>query len=181
MVEVPVAFAVSDWTAYATIGSTVIAVLAFVISIWTGWIQRQHNKLSVMPLPEIQLKDMNGYICVKLINNGTGPLIIKKLEVLHGKNVVGRALIDLMPPGGSEWSFFVYIVDDRSIAPNGEIILLELEYDPNDSVEQDFATLTRQALCTLCIDLSYKGIYGDTFPVYKKDLTWFCRLLKTFT
>lgn len=174
--EFPAAATIADLTTYATIGSTVIAVMAFVISIWTAWTQRQHNKLSVRPLPEIQLRDMNGHIRIKLINNGTGPLIINKLEVLNKNKVVGRALIDLMPLGGG-WSFFVAAIDGRSVAPNGEITLLDFEYDPNNIAELDFATLTREALCGLNIDISYKSIYGNTLPRYKKDLVWFGRLL----
>jgi len=175
--ELPPPITAADLTTYATVGSTVTAVLAFAISIWTAWAQRQHNKLSVRPLPEIQLRDMNGHIQVKLINNGTGPLVIKKLEVLDNKKIVGRALIELIPLGGRGWNFFVDIIDGRSIAPNGEILLLDLEYDTNNITEREFAKSTRVALCNLDINISYKSIYGNTLPSYQKKLTWFSRLI----
>jgi hypothetical protein len=171
------ALTIAAFATYSTIGSTVVAIMALGMSIWTAWIQRQHNKLSVRPLPEIQLRDMNGQVRVKLINNGTGPLIIKSLEVLDGKKIVGRALIQLMPSGGHGWNFFVDIIDGRSIAPNGEITLIDLEYDPHNKAELDFATSTRAALSCLGIRIHYKSIYGNNLPSHQRDLAWFGRLL----
>lgn len=177
MIELSALPTVTDLTAYATIASTLIATIAIAISIWTGWIQRQHNKLSVRPLPEIQLRDMIGHISVKLINNGTGPLIVKKFTVIDCNNCAHKTLIDLMPPTSSGWTFFVHIMDNRSIAPNGEIILLELNYDPNNSEEKNPATLTRATLRDLKINLIYQSVYGNTLPQYEKELKWFGRLL----
>lgn len=175
--EMPTGLNVADLTAYATIGSTAIAIMAFFISVWTGRIQRQHNRLSVRPLPEIQLRDMDGHIRVKLINNGTGPLIIERLAVLESGKVVGSSLIELMPAGFVGWTFFVHVVDGRSIAPNGEIVLIDLEYDSRDSAERRFAMSVRGILRALEVRVEYSSIYGNALPVYEKELDWFGRLL----
>ena len=83
--SVPTAIQPLDLATYLSIGATIIALLAVIVSSWTAWMQRQHNKLSFRPFPEIQLRDMNGHIKISLTNNGTGPLIIKTLNVLKYK------------------------------------------------------------------------------------------------
>ncbi|NWF08377.1 hypothetical protein HX810_12000 [Pseudomonas salomonii] len=165
-----------DLATCLTIGATFIALIAVIISGWTAWMQRQHNKLSFSPFPEIQLRDMNGQVRIQISNNGTGPLIIQTLTVKRNDVVVGKTLIELMPPNG-QWSFFVHEIDGRSIKPAGDIILLDFKYDPENQKELDFANHTRKALCTLEIEITYKNIYNDILPIYKKNLTWFSRLI----
>jgi len=165
-----------DLATYLTIGATFIALIAVIISGWTAWMQRQHNKLSFSPFPEIQLRDMDGQVRVQISNNGTGPLIIQTLTIKRNNGVVGKALIELMPPSG-QWSFFVHEVDGRSIKPAGDIVLLDLNYNPDNFQELAFANQTRKSLCTLEIEITYRNIYNDVLPIYKKSLTWFGRLI----
>ncbi|WP_421552635.1 hypothetical protein [Pseudomonas yamanorum] len=162
---------------YSTIGATIVALLAFFTSIWSAMTQRKHNRLSVRPLPEVQLRDMDGHIRIQLRNNGTGPLIIDTFRVGSGENKGGKTLIELMPQNESNWTFFVHNIDGRSIRPNGEIILLELEYDHNNGAELAFANSTRAILCKLEIVVNYKSVYNDKLPQYDKSLSWFGRLI----
>jgi hypothetical protein len=68
---------------YITISTIVIACVAVCISIWQGWVTRQHNKLSVKPILEIftsTTKDGTS-MGVRVENHGTGPAIIKDFFV----------------------------------------------------------------------------------------------------
>ena len=35
------------------ITNTIIAVVALALSLWTGWVTRKHNRLSVYPFPKL--------------------------------------------------------------------------------------------------------------------------------
>lgn len=173
---VPTATQSIDLATYLSIGASTIALLAVIVSSWTAWMQRQHNKLSFRPFPEIQLRDMSGHIKISLTNNGTGPLIIKTLSVLKYKKNTEKALIELMPAYNG-WTFFAHNVDGRSIKPSGDIILLELEYNPQNPNQLNIANLIRENLRTLDIEIKYMNVYENIFPTYTKNLSWFGRLI----
>jgi hypothetical protein len=122
------------------------------------------------------VRDLRGHIRVKLYNNGTGPLIIKKLRVHKPGVKPYDALISAMPDGG-EWGFFVGNVDGRSIRPGASINLLDLKYDESSKPELEFSRQVRTALQHLTVSVKYGDIYGKKMPVYEKALDWFGRTL----
>ncbi len=58
-----------------------IATLAVVISIWQGFEQRRHNRLSVKPLLNFETVAHNQTKTIRLSNDGLGPAIIKEFYV----------------------------------------------------------------------------------------------------
>jgi hypothetical protein len=72
----------SPLTEIIAISSVVIAVCALGISIWQGYIARQHNKLSVVPILHVDLDTTEGKdIEIVSVNNGVGPAIITHFTV----------------------------------------------------------------------------------------------------
>jgi hypothetical protein len=154
------------------IASIFIAFIAVVIAAWSASSQRKHNRLSVRPLPEIKLRDMEGQIKVELCNNGTGPLIISKLRVSAvGIDESWECLLDAVPESPVAWTFFVGNIDGRSVRPGSSINLLEYSYRTGRVTENRFARELREALRVMTVHVSCKDIYGEEVPGQEKKLS----------
>lgn len=160
----------------------VIAVLAFVVSaisllvsVRTLRHQREHNVLSVRPLPEVTVADYEDSLRVKLRNNGSGPMIVKSLVASDGF-MTCEALIQCMPdlPRG-HWTHFSHALSNRSLMPGSEIILLELTEDPGEKGFSRSRDLARHALAPLTLSVNYTDVYKSSFASYSKALSWFGR------
>ncbi len=171
--------------AVSAMASAVVALLAFLISLisvvftWRALKhQRTHNCLSVRPLPYITVGDYENAIYVKIRNNGTGPLIVKKLTVL-GAADPSMPLIANMPEllPGIAWANFTGETGGRSIPVAGEMVLLELSDPSLGGRFQLSRNKAREALGKLSLNLEYTDIYGSKLPACTRDLKWFHRTL----
>ena len=171
--------------ALATVASVIIALAAFIISVVSLYvsnaalkIQRHHNVLSVKPIPMVSVADYEDRLTVKILNNGSGPLIIKSVQVKN-ESQVHESLVDWMPslPDGMCWATFVGSVKSRSLLPGNEIKLLELTGDHTENEFKEVRDNCRAALCQLTVVLEYTDVYGSAFEFHEKPLTWFGRNL----
>lgn len=171
--------------ALATVASAIIALAAFIISVASLFVSRatlkkqhRHNVLSVTPIPMVSVADYEDRITVKILNNGSGPLIIRNVKVKK-EFQVRESLIDWMPslPDGMYWSTFVGPIENRSLLPGNEIKLLELTGDHPDRNFEKFRDECRVALCPLTVALEYTDVYGSAFQPHEKCLSWFGRNL----
>lgn len=169
--------------AIAAIASAAVALLAFVISVVSVYVshatlkhQRQHNVLSVRPIPMVSVADYENRLTVKLCNNGTGPLIVTGLSVRNG-SVSKEALIYWMPPlpDGQDWATYVGPVTKRSIPATGEITLIELAGDEKDKLFATGRDAVRTALGPLTVVIQFTDVYGSRFEAHEKSLRWFSR------
>lgn len=175
--------------ALATVASVIIALAAFIISVVSLYvshaalkIQRRHNILSVKPIPMVSVADYEDRLTVKILNNGSGPLIIKSVQVKKELQV-HESLVDCMPslPDGMYWATFVGPVKNRSLLPGNEIKLLELTGNHTKSEFKKVRDECRAALCQLTVVLEYTDVYGSAFEVHDKQLSWFGRNLSEQT
>lgn len=171
--------------ALATVASVIIALAAFTISLVSLYvshaalkIQRRHNVLSVKPIPMVSVADYEDRLTVKILNNGSGPLIIKDVQVKK-ESQVRESLIALMPslPDGMYWATFVGPIKDRSLLPGNEIKLLELTGDHSEIEFETVRDGCRAALSQLAVVVEYTDVYGTVFPFHEKQLSWFARNL----
>lgn len=169
--------------ALATVASAIIALAAFVVSVASLFVSRatlerqhRHNVLSVKPIPMVSVADYEDRLTVKILNNGSGPLIIKNVKV-RKESQVRESLIAWMPslPDGMYWSTFVSPIENRSLLPGNEIKLLELTGDHPDNDFEKVRDECRAALCPLTVALEYTDVYGSAFEAYEKPLSWFGR------
>ena len=65
----------------------VTSIASIIIGFWGLWIQRKHNILSVKPIAAIGINDIANQIEITVVNNGTGPLIVKSIETLNNCNL----------------------------------------------------------------------------------------------
>lgn len=151
-----------------------ISAVALIVSCFTWWTQKKHNKLSVLPLPEVVLGDYENRISVTLRNNGAGPLIIKKLTVSDA-NSESQSFISHLTDFNIVWSNFVDLVDGRAILPGKDIELIETNGNETNIGFVTTRDKLRRKLKDLEVKIVYTNVYGDCFPEYSKKLTWFGR------
>jgi hypothetical protein len=181
-----------DWAinehpeAIAALASLVVAALAFRSAEATSRAQHEHNQLSVRPLVNIEIGDHETDLLVKLVNNGTGPAIIKSSMAI-GADKPSEPLIDAMPklPRADlvTWTHFAGNLTGRGIrAGGGEIVLLYLHDNGEEALKKLFALSRdkiRDALGKLTLSVDYTDIYGKSF-VAKRSFGYFLRNKKRF-
>lgn len=82
------------WNWLSANASNVIALSALAATFWQAYISRKHNKLSVKPyLTTWTTTSSDGYVIVKIINNGVGPAHIKSFSIfVDGQKMIGENL-----------------------------------------------------------------------------------------
>ena len=76
-----------DTSDFIALASTVVALSALGVSIWQGYVMREHNKLSVMPLLYVDKDTREGSdIELTVLNQGVGPAIITSFALYCDEN-----------------------------------------------------------------------------------------------
>jgi hypothetical protein len=83
-----------SWVWLSNNASNVIALCALVATFWQAYISRNHNKLSVKPyLTTWTETSLDGYVIVKITNNGVGPAHIKSFKIFaDNQRMIGESL-----------------------------------------------------------------------------------------
>jgi hypothetical protein len=148
----------------------IIATIAIIISVFSIYTQRKHNRLSFKPIPVVVKYNYTNVLRVRLWNKGTGPLIIKSYKV-NGE----KSLIDLMPPETKEFIFVEFIDNfkERAISPNDTFNMLEFKIRKDkdgkviEGYQEAFDTI-KSTLNQLEIYIEYEDVYGNLMA-YKSD------------
>ncbi len=149
----------------------VVAVLAFIVTIWQGWETRKHNRLSVKPLIKFGTShDRNAReACYSYKNVGLGTAIIKvfsiyidgiPLESLIYKNIIDSlSNIGLYNSSDNESEIYVTIPhkeEELSANETQEVIRYTLNTDLSD-----FEII--KASKRINIVIKYESVYGESF------------------
>jgi len=163
-------------SAAAALLALIVSVVSVVISIWAAKSQRRHNELSVRPLAEITFADYEDSLWVKLRNHGTGPLIVTAVVVSDGSST-RPTILAWMPELANDrtWNNFTGEVHDRTLAPGGELVLLELTKGEDEVDFAQYRDPVRAALAPLVVTVDYTNIYNSNMPPRRKPLSWFGR------
>ena len=166
-------FAAASFTAWekADKVAVIVALLACAIAYITFRSQREHNRKSVLPLPEVWLSDLSSEIQISLMNHGAGPLIIESFRVFRNGKDKFDSVFKATTLEGAEW--FVDNIDRRPIRSSGSIKLLHFLADPTET-GRDIQKLALE-LSVVKVELTYTDVYGSKFPTYSRDLAWFDR------
>lgn len=171
--------------AIATVASAALAVVACIIAVVSLLVsrktlehQQEHNRLSVRPIPSIVVGDYEDRLFVKIVNNGVGPLLVKKIRT-PGSADPENALITHMPEllPQAFWTNFVEDTSGRSIPPGSELVLMDLD-SGSSNLEAHYSLSrdrVRVALGELSVELEYTDIYNSELPLVSRDLKWFHR------
>ena len=162
--------AATDWGA-------VTGVIALVFAAISLRVQRKHNRLSVKPIAIISAADYKDRISVYLQNQGTGPLIIKKLLFTDEDNGTSSSLIEFFGAEFSNvvWRTFTGNIDGWAILPGEHKTLIELVGDPLDDNFAASRNRVRKVLAPVKVKVHYQDIYEKDMPVKTRTLDWFGR------
>ena len=167
--------------AVATAANAVIALAALLVatvSIFVSWRalrhQVRHNKLSARPIPFLSLSNFQNRLRVRILNDGIGPLIVRRVAFSDGKRTE-KDVIEWMPepPPGIIWSLYTRRLENRSILPGTSVTLLELEGDVSNQSFAEFRDKCRRVLQKLSGTIEYTDVYGDDFAPYRRDMDFF--------
>jgi hypothetical protein len=147
--------------------ATVIALAALGLSVYEAMLSRQHDRLSVRPLldSELHVSSARERFCLVVINNGLGPAIIKKWQLL----VDGKPYRDL---GITRWEQLTahlklsQPVSYSYFEPNSILAPEESEELIGYTVavySQEEANRFREAIRRLAIVIEYESMYGESF------------------
>lgn len=170
-------------SAAAALLALLVSAISVGISVWGVKTQRRHNELSVRPLAEVTFSDYEDRLRIKLRNNGIGPMIVTAITVLDGVSAK-PSILDWMPeylPHGRDWDDFVDDIRGRTLAPGGEIVLLELAEAEGEVGFAASRDIVREALAPLSVNVEYTNVYGTVMQPKRRDLDWFGRTLPTQT
>ncbi|MFA6053045.1 MAG: hypothetical protein WC762_10690 [Methylobacter sp.] len=156
---------------YISIASATIALLAFVVTIWQGWITRAHNILSVTPLLHINIDDTDG-LKYSIENHGLGPGIIKDFIIRVGNNVYENPVRDPYPEiiqsinlCSMQYEYFLP-TEGSALLPEHPKILLSLKFtDPNSNV-YSYAQVEEK----IEFEIQYQSIYKN--KTFKCSSRW---------
>lgn len=159
--------------AIAAIAAVFVSFVSVILALWALAVQRQHNRLSVRPLAFISRSDYEDRLSVKIHNNGVGPLIITSLQVSNGQTVSDN-VIDFMP-ANIIWDDFTSDLQGRSLAPGGEIVLLEFTGDTASPDFRETRDRCRDILRHLRVKLDYLDVYEHPMKPAERSLEWYGR------
>jgi hypothetical protein len=171
-------------SALAAAGSAISAAVAVAVAYWSVRLsskalssQERHNHLTVRPVPFVGLADFDHMIGVKVTNDGSGPLIIKRIVVTDKTGTSYEDVVSWMPPlpDGIHWSQFTSHILDRALLPASALILLQLKGNSEEERFSDFQKECRKVLAGLTVQLWYTDVYENIFAPYSRQMDWFAR------
>lgn len=153
------------------------AMITSVISLFIAYKaqinQQIHNQLSVKPLAEFLIGDYEDTIFIKIKNQGTGPLIIKKFITQHN-NIESHRIMEALSELKYDlvWDRFTDSIDGRTIGADKELVILQASFESGQKTLQQ---KLRSELSSFELKLDYSDVYSITQPKLTKKLDWFSR------
>jgi hypothetical protein len=150
------------------ISSVIVALLAFVVSIWERVEARQHNRKSVTPRLRIDLPYAVGEpVRVRLVNSGVGPAVIQKFMVRADGELIQpdsrgqfAPVIERVGLHGVSFRYAPCAGDAFAPGESQDLIRLNLDGDP----EARWVSLRGQ-LRRVAIEIEYQSIYGERYSL----------------
>ena len=158
------------------IASLFVACIAIIFTIISLIIQRQHNRLSLRPIANIDLSNYENKIAVELINKGLGPLIIEKIIYRIGSDEKNN-LVDIFDERGFKdivWTDYRKYLEGATIPPNGIEVLIQ--YDKSKSQSRRFIRnrdKIKKILGKIYVEIHFKDIYGFSLKPATGNLFFF--------
>ena len=161
----------SDWIA---ISSVVVAICAFVISVWQGFLARRHAHLSARPIMESNFNS-GSEAGLEIYNAGLGPALLTNFTAIyqgtHFDLFRGSEHERLLHALITNKSFFpVLSINSRvpsqysAIAPSEVVRVLSVTSGYESTLDG-----IRSSFSEIKLNISYKDIYGKRFICHHKS------------
>jgi hypothetical protein len=157
------------------ISSFIVAACALGLSVWQGYVQREHNHVSLEPRINAYFQSNNGKSTtgLYLINNGLGPGYVERLDIyFDGKLISSKNQMDqwrfnsaLLPLGLAQQPC-IAVAGPRpndSMKAGEEIQLITVSKGDLVECEKAKSALLGAAWSRLDFVLQLKSIYGDSY------------------
>ena len=164
-----------------SIAAATIACIALFVSIWQGYLTRQHNRLSVEPilhftsgsLPHVENKSTFTYI-ISLANDGLGPAVINSININYKGELISaekyRIHESSLIPLAADMATYQQVVRreingkaigiESIILPNNSIELLNYKFIEEDNIKRENIITN---LYDIDIKVTYTSIYKNKF------------------
>jgi len=152
------------------ISAGVIALAALGVSIWQGYISREHNKLSVRPHLEFILhcKTTEDFRLI-LRNSGLGPALISKISlfvdnkefVFNDSDTANKFFEKLAPQNAGDFSY--YIADQRSAISSDKFIRVFIFNESTAAKNPQLNNYLRNMQSRISAKVEYKCMYGRAY------------------
>jgi hypothetical protein len=170
-------------SAVGTLFAILTSIISLAVSIFSLWRQREHDRNSVKPLPQIIFGDYEETLEVSIENAGIGPFIVNQVQVEHklSHDIQSSVIAQMrdLPPGYF-WTTFTDHIEGRAIPAQDRLVLLKLSQPDDEIAALSFNALrndVRTQLGYLVITVTGTDVYGTTLPATKRHLDWFHRLI----
>ncbi|MDP2228974.1 MAG: hypothetical protein Q8J78_16030 [Moraxellaceae bacterium] len=148
------------------ISAVVIAALAFIATMWQGFLARQHNRLSVRPLIDFDFnKSPDTNISISIKNLGVGAAIIKSIHIISNEkteylNVDAITRLAKSYRMSFPKTIVAMIEPDSAIAAGQHITLIEFV---DTASESQFRSNVERLLADSRIHVKYECLYKNTY------------------
>jgi len=158
----------NKWNRITGISAMITATCALFVSVWQGYETRTHNRLTVRPHLQLTRSIERGKpIGLYVKNVGSGPAIIKKVEVYFADNLIKegpdnfapRQIMKLIQPKHGHW-FFCNLTPEYRLMPGEEVVYVGATL--RDASKEEKETLFKN-MHKVTLFLEYESIYGEKF------------------
>lgn len=152
--------------------TSVISVLALIGLFWQVYLQRTHNEKSLKPLGQIDFRDRQDQLYVRISNNGVGPMILDHLcFIKDGKSYV--TIEDCLNLDKRSYARLDGTESVRKvILPNSFLTIFEASLAPKESETE--LNHVRDQLSSISLKVKFHDIYDNTMSI-ERDFQWFSR------
>ncbi len=157
------------WDFLAANVASFIALSALFVSVFSLYLTRRHNKLSVRPHIIVRTDHTQYSYKIELRNNGLGPALIKQVDWhLLSNKIVSEdpdkfrdKVFEHIPIISDERVLITIIKEDVSLLPGQNIPLFEL--DTTDLVVNEINEILNEFVRHLRFKIKYESFYGEEF------------------
>jgi len=149
-----------------------LSIIALLATLYQLYLQRLHNEKSLKPLLQIDVKDHNELIYVRVQNNGLGPYIIEKLSFTKDEQLYTSigSCISLNPK--SYHNVSVSETATKVILPNNYLDVFSVRLKPEDT--DKYIEQIKTELSLIRLKVHGRDIYDNQINI-ERDLNWFVK------
>lgn len=157
--------------------SVLIAVCAFIITVWQTWVTRKHNRLSVKPWLStwVETNSIPYSYEIRLNNIGIGPAIINSFDIyVDGHKVEGSGLEPitktvhiLFPTKSPTILYSSYLGKGGILGANASLRILLIQFTPENLPAPELMEHIQKRVKLV---IRYTSIYKDEIVTYDSSL-----------
>lgn len=152
--------------------TVLISVLALLGLFCQVYLQRTHNEKSLKPLGQIDFRDRQDQLYVRVSNNGVGPMILDRLCFIKGGKAYATIEECLELDRRSYSRLDGHESVRKVILPTSSLTIFETrfeEYEGEAAIDH-----ARKQLALITLKVKFHDIYDNKMTI-ERDFQWFAR------